>query len=60
MGEETQTMLGSTFSGSSEIKHRLAHKRVLLIHLESLAGGHCWFGYGSKIIVTTRELGTFK
>ncbi|KAK2379229.1 TMV resistance protein N [Trifolium repens] len=63
MGEETQTMLGSTFKGSSEIKHRLAHKKVLLIlddvdsvkQLESLAGEHDWFGPGSRIIVTTRD-----
>ncbi|CAJ2655668.1 unnamed protein product [Trifolium pratense] len=64
MGEETQTMFGSTFRGSSEIKHRLAQKRVLLIlddvdlvrQLESLAGGHDWFGSGSRIIVTTRDI----
>ncbi|AES87246.1 putative TIR domain, winged helix-turn-helix DNA-binding domain-containing protein [Medicago truncatula] len=64
MGEETQTMMGSTYRGSSEIKRRLARKRVLLIlddvdsvkQLKSLAGGHDWFGSGSRIIVTTRDI----
>ncbi|XP_058757904.1 TMV resistance protein N-like [Vicia villosa] len=63
MGEESKTMLGSTFRGSSEIKNSLAKKRVLLIvddvdsvkQMESLAGGHDWFGSGSRIIVTTRD-----
>lgn len=63
MGEEPKIMLGSTFRGSSEIKSSLAKKRVLLIvddvdsvkQLESLAGGHDWFGSGSRIIVTTRD-----
>jgi len=64
MGVETQTMMGSTFRGSSEIKRKLARKRVLLIlddvdsvkQLESLAGGHDWFGSGSIVIVTTRDI----
>ncbi|PNX76034.1 disease resistance protein (TIR-NBS-LRR class) [Trifolium pratense] len=68
MGEETQTMFGSTFRGSSEIKGRLAQKRVLLIlddvdsvkQLKSLAGGHDWFGSGSRIIVTTRDKDVLK
>ncbi|XP_045829222.1 TMV resistance protein N-like isoform X2 [Trifolium pratense] len=63
MGVETQTMMGSTFRGSSEIKRRLSHKRVLLVlddvdsvkQLETLAGGHDWFGFGSRIIITTRD-----
>lgn len=63
MGEETQTMMGSTFIGSSEIKRRLGNKRVLLVlddvdmtkQLEALAGGGDWFGSGSRIIVTTRD-----
>ncbi|MCH98651.1 TMV resistance protein N-like, partial [Trifolium medium] len=56
-------MLENTFRGSSEIKHRLAHKKVLLFlddvdstkQLEELAGGCDWFGSGSRIIVTTRD-----
>ncbi|CAJ2655663.1 unnamed protein product [Trifolium pratense] len=63
MGVETQTMMGSPFRGSSEIKRRLSHKRVLLVlddvdsvkQLETLAGGHDWFGFGSRIIITTRD-----
>ncbi|KAK2379233.1 TMV resistance protein N [Trifolium repens] len=63
MGAETQTMMGSTFRGSSEIKRRLSHKRVLLVlddvdsvkQLDTLAGGHDWFGSGSRIIITTRD-----
>ncbi|XP_020965565.1 TMV resistance protein N-like isoform X2 [Arachis ipaensis] len=63
MGEETITDLGSEFKGGYEIKRRLRHKRVLLVlddvnsitQLESLAGGHDWFGSGSRIIITTRD-----
>ncbi|AES87225.1 disease resistance protein (TIR-NBS-LRR class), putative [Medicago truncatula] len=63
IGEATQ-VFGSSFRGSSEIKHRLSHKRVLLIlddvdsvkQLESLAGGHDWFNSGSIIIITTRDI----
>jgi hypothetical protein len=63
MGEETQTMFENTFRGSFEIKHRLAHKRVLLVlddvdstkQLEELAGGRDWFGSGSRIIITTKD-----
>ncbi|MED6184887.1 hypothetical protein PIB30_051816 [Stylosanthes scabra] len=63
MGEETITQLGSEFKGGNEIKRRLRHKRVLLVlddvnsipQLESLAGGHDWFGSGSRIIITTRD-----
>jgi len=63
MGEETETIIGSTFKGSSEIKCRLGHKRVLLVvddvdsvkQLEALAGGYDWFGRGSRIIITTRD-----
>ncbi|MED6112543.1 hypothetical protein PIB30_062659 [Stylosanthes scabra] len=63
MGEETISQLGSEFKGGNEIKRRLRHKRVLLVlddvnsipQLESLAGGHDWFGSGSRIIITTRD-----
>ncbi|CAA2983008.1 TMV resistance N-like [Olea europaea subsp. europaea] len=42
---------------------RLRHKRVLVVlddvneleHLDRLAGGHDWFGAGSRIIITTRD-----
>ncbi|XP_056174532.1 disease resistance protein Roq1-like [Syzygium oleosum] len=49
--------------GINLIKERLCHKRVLLIldgvdhicQIEALAGEHNWFGYGSRIVVTTRD-----
>lgn len=49
--------------GSSEINHRLCHKKVLIIlddvdnlrQLEALAGSHFWFGPESRIIITTRD-----
>ncbi|XP_028785241.1 TMV resistance protein N-like [Neltuma alba] len=57
------TMIGSVDKGISRIKHRLSHKRVLLVlddvdeveQLEQLAGGCDWFGFGSKVIITTRN-----
>ncbi|XP_028793776.1 TMV resistance protein N-like, partial [Neltuma alba] len=55
--------LGSVDEGISKMKHRLSHKRVLLVlddvdeleHLEKLAGSSDWFGSGSKVIITTRN-----
>ncbi|XP_024189900.1 TMV resistance protein N [Rosa chinensis] len=49
--------------GISGIKHRLRHKKVLIIlddvdsleQLQALAGSDDWFGQGSRIIVTTRN-----
>ncbi|MED6179944.1 hypothetical protein PIB30_005744 [Stylosanthes scabra] len=64
MGEEATFLIGSTFKGSSEIKRRLGHKRVLLVlddvdddvqQLHTLVGGGDWFGLGSRIIITTRD-----
>lgn len=45
------------------IKHRLQQKKILLIlddvdkieQLEALAGGLDWFGFGSRIIITSRN-----
>ena len=45
------------------IKHRLYQKKVLLIlddvdkrrQLQALAGGFDWFGFGSRVIITTRD-----
>ncbi|XP_028769802.1 TMV resistance protein N-like [Neltuma alba] len=62
LGEKIM-MIGSVDKGMSRIKHRLSHKRVLLVlddvdeveQLEQLAGGCDWFGFGSKVIVTTRN-----
>ncbi|KAI9086162.1 hypothetical protein K1719_031883 [Acacia pycnantha] len=61
--EERITRFGSAGEGISKIKHRLSHKRVLLVlddvdeieQLEQLAGGCDWFGCGSKVIITTRN-----
>ncbi|KAJ7982677.1 Disease resistance-like protein [Quillaja saponaria] len=49
--------------GIATIKNRLNHKKVLLVldgvdksdQLKNLAGGHDWFGSGSRIIITTRN-----
>ncbi|XLR21220.1 putative disease resistance protein At1g50180 [Arachis hypogaea] len=56
--------IGSTLKGSSDIKQSLHNKRVLLVlddvdsieQLDSLAGGSDWFGLGSRIIITTRDV----
>ncbi|KAI9086146.1 hypothetical protein K1719_031867 [Acacia pycnantha] len=61
--QEKITRFGSVGQGISRIKHRLSHKRVLLVlddvdeieQLEQLAGGCDWFGCGSKVIITTRN-----
>ncbi|KAF8043059.1 hypothetical protein BT93_A1413 [Corymbia citriodora subsp. variegata] len=55
--------LGNFHRGMSMIKSRLCKKKVLivlddvndLIQLETLVGGHDWFGLGSRIIITTRD-----
>ncbi|XP_059665555.1 disease resistance protein RPV1-like [Cornus florida] len=49
--------------GINVIKKRLCYKKVLVVldnvdslkQLESLAGANDWFGFGSRIIVTTRN-----
>ncbi|XP_028769787.1 TMV resistance protein N-like [Neltuma alba] len=61
--EERIRDFGSADEGISKIKHRLSHRRVLLVlddvdgieQLERLAGGCDWFGCGSKVIITTRD-----
>ncbi|KAG4390487.1 hypothetical protein GLYMA_06G310000v4 [Glycine max] len=55
--------LGSIYKGIPIIKKRLCCKKVLLIlddvdkleQLQALAGGRDWFGFGSVIIITTRD-----
>ena len=50
--------------GREEIRKRLSHKKVLIIlddvdhpkQLEALVGDKNWFGLGSRIIITTRDL----
>nr|ADI99935.1 TIR-NBS-LRR class resistance protein [Cucumis sativus]ADU33174.1 putative TIR-NBS-LRR-AAA+ATPase [Cucumis sativus] len=49
--------------GITIIRNRLYSKKILLIlddvdtreQLQALAGGHDWFGHGSKVIATTRN-----
>jgi len=55
--------VGNVNKGISTIKTRLQRKKVLLVlddvdkakQIQVLAGGHDWFGSGSKIIITTRD-----
>ncbi|XP_018726978.2 disease resistance protein RPV1-like [Eucalyptus grandis] len=55
--------LGNVHEGMSMTKSRLCKKKVLivlddvsqLIQLETLVGGHDWFGCGSRIIITARD-----
>ncbi|KAI9114777.1 hypothetical protein K1719_014475 [Acacia pycnantha] len=53
------------FEGKKIIQNRFRDKKVLLIlddvghtrHLENLANSPNWFGAGSRVIITTRDLG---
>ncbi|XP_040996292.1 disease resistance protein RPV1-like isoform X2 [Juglans microcarpa x Juglans regia] len=62
-GDCKSLKVDSIDTGSTMIKHMLRSKRVLLIlddvdhltQLETLTGGHDWFGKGSRIIITTRD-----
>ncbi|KAF8018581.1 hypothetical protein BT93_H3462 [Corymbia citriodora subsp. variegata] len=56
--------INSINEGITKIKKRLSSKKVLLVlddvdqntQLEALVGqGECWFGRGSKVIITTRN-----
>ncbi|XP_054779035.1 TMV resistance protein N-like [Prosopis cineraria] len=61
--EEKRIKFSSVDEGISILRHRLSHKKVLLVlddvdqldQLEQLAGGCDWFGCGSKVIITTRN-----
>ncbi|MED6158627.1 hypothetical protein PIB30_034462 [Stylosanthes scabra] len=63
MGEKRESSEGDTNDGAEEIKRKLGTKKVLLVlddvdkidQLKWLAGGHDWFGPGSRIIITTRH-----
>ena len=58
------TKINNIDSGKSALKDRLYHKRVLIIlddvdeleQLDALCGSHNWFGSGSRIIITTRNM----
>ncbi|KAK8591547.1 hypothetical protein V6N13_031587 [Hibiscus sabdariffa] len=56
--------LFNVYDGSDMINHRLSRKQVLVViddadnlqQLEYLVGDRNWFGFGSRIIVTTRDI----
>ncbi|XP_061355776.1 disease resistance protein Roq1-like [Gastrolobium bilobum] len=60
---EKDIKVGDVNRGIPIIKRRLHRKKVLLIlddvdklkQLKVIAGGHDWFGSGSRIIITTRD-----
>ncbi|XLR63298.1 hypothetical protein S83_013970 [Arachis hypogaea] len=54
MGVHKKLKLGSTLTGSSDIKQNLRNKRVLLI-LDDVDSTEQWFCPGSRIIITTRD-----
>ncbi|XP_065621912.1 TMV resistance protein N [Quercus suber] len=61
--EDKNIVIRNVYDGVDIIEKRLCRKKVLLViddvdhldQLEKLAGGHDWFGLGSKIIITTRD-----
>nr|BBI93436.1 TIR-NBS-LRR family protein [Glycine soja] len=60
---EKEINLASVEQGASIIQHRLQRKKVLLIlddvdkheQLQAIVGRPCWFGPGSRVIITTRD-----
>jgi hypothetical protein len=62
--KETTTKIQSIESGNIILRDKLCHKRVLLVlddantldQLNSLCGSCKWFGSGSRIIITTRDM----
>ncbi|RZC19148.1 TMV resistance protein N [Glycine soja] len=64
IGKETNTKIRNVDSGKVMLKERLRNKRVLLIlddvnnlhQLNVLCGSREWFGSGSRIIITTRDM----
>ena len=60
---ENDIKLGSVNRGVPIIKHRLHQKKVLLVlddvdkleQLWGIVGGPDWFGFGSRVIITTRD-----
>ena len=56
--------IDNTFEGVLMIKRRLCHKKILLVlddvdkldQIEMLVGKRTWFGPGSRIIITTRDV----
>ncbi|PWA61747.1 toll/interleukin-1 receptor (TIR) domain-containing protein [Artemisia annua] len=60
---KTQVGVQNEEEGKHIIKNRLCRSNMLILlddvddhkQLEALAGSHSWFGYGSRIIITTRN-----
>lgn len=60
---ERNLIIWDVHRGINSIRWRLCHKRVLVVlddvdqleQLQALAGNHDWFGFGSRIIITTRD-----
>jgi hypothetical protein len=60
----TTFRIRDTESGKNILKERLAHKRVLVVfddvneldQVKALCGSREWFGPGSRIIITTRDM----
>ncbi|MCH84243.1 TIR-NBS-LRR RCT1 resistance protein, partial [Trifolium medium] len=60
----TTFRIRDTESGKNILKERLAHKRVLVVfddvnkldQVKALCGSREWFGPGSRIIITTRDI----
>ena len=61
--EDKNILISNVYDGVGIIEKRLCCKKVLVViddvdhvdQLQKLAGGHDWFGLGSKIIITTRD-----
>ncbi|XP_050251324.1 disease resistance protein Roq1-like isoform X2 [Quercus robur] len=61
--KDKSILINNVYDGVDIIEKRLCRKKVLLViddvdhvdQLQKLAGGHDWFGLGSKIIITTRD-----
>ncbi|KAL7588765.1 hypothetical protein Lser_V15G37385 [Lactuca serriola] len=59
-----QVQVGRVEEGKRMIMSRLCHRKVLIVlddvncieQLKALAGSHDWFGEGSRIIITTRDV----
>ncbi|CAI8594237.1 unnamed protein product [Vicia faba] len=66
--KETKAGIQNIDKGKSILKDKLGHKRVLLVlddvntlnQLNALCGGRQWFGLGSRIIITTRNMDLLK
>ena len=62
--KETKTKIQNIGLGNNILRDRLCHKRVLLVlddvstldQLNYLCGNRKWFGSGSRIIITTRDM----